>query len=75
MTRQQIFAEAMALEPSERETLAEELLLSVDPSERQAIDAAWLEEARQRDAQFRSGQCQASDVDEVIGRVLSGRRR
>jgi hypothetical protein len=50
MTREQILAEAMALEPGDRETLAEQILLSLGPDEQAAIEAAWLAEARRREA-------------------------
>ena len=74
LTRQQLLTEALSLDPTEREALAEELLLSLDEPEREAIDAAWLAETRSRDAAFRRGESTASTVDEVIARILSRKR-
>jgi hypothetical protein len=71
MTKEQILTEAMALNPRDRETVAEELLLSLSDSDRQAIDDAWLAEARRRDAAFANGQVKASPINDVVGRVLS----
>lgn len=47
MTKEQILTEAMALDPKEREALAEQLLLTVD-GDRAAIEAAWVEECKLR---------------------------
>jgi hypothetical protein len=47
MTKDQILTEAMALDPKEREALAEQLLLTVD-GDRAAIEAAWVEECKLR---------------------------
>lgn len=71
MTKDQILAEAMALGPDEREALAEELWLSLNGGQRAAVDAAWLEEVRRRDAAFTAGQIQDSDLDEVMARLLA----
>ena len=71
MTKDQILAEAMALGPDEREALAEELLLSLNGGQQAAVDAAWLEEVRRRDAAFAAGQIQESDLDEVMARLLA----
>jgi putative addiction module component (TIGR02574 family) len=75
MTREQVFAAAMALAPSERETLVEELLSTLDPAERKAIDTAWPTEARDRDAAYSRGEVKASPVDDVIKRVLARARQ
>jgi hypothetical protein len=69
LTKEQIKAAAMELEPMEREALAEELLLSLSEGEREKIDAAWLGEAHQRDAAFAAGKIGAKPVDEVIQRL------
>ena len=71
LSKDQIMTEAMKLDPLDRETLAEELLLSIHDTDRDQIDAAWLGEARQRDAAFRAGRTGAKPVDEVIQRLLS----
>jgi hypothetical protein len=69
MTTDQIRTAALKLDPVEREALAEELLLSIVESDREAIDIAWLAEARRRDATFLAGQSNAKPVDEVISRL------
>jgi len=48
LSKEQIKAAALQLDPVEREALAEELLLSVSDTDRAAIDAAWLEEVKRR---------------------------
>lgn len=50
LTEDQIKQAALQLAPDDRETLAEDLLLSITGQDRAAIDAAWLEEVRRRDA-------------------------
>jgi putative addiction module component (TIGR02574 family) len=70
LTREQIKTAALQLAPSEREALAEELLLSIDEADRQSIDAAWLAEARRRDGDLAAGRTAAKPVDEVIDRLL-----
>ena len=75
MTRDQILAAAMALEPTEREALAEELLLSLTASEREAIDAAWLSEARRREEAFARGEISTSTVDDTLDRIRARARQ
>jgi putative addiction module component (TIGR02574 family) len=69
-TLKEIKDAALKLDPVEREMLAEELLLSVSGSDRDAIDAAWLAEAQRRDADFAAGRTGAKPVEEVIARLL-----
>lgn len=69
LTREQIKSAAMQLDPAERESLAEELLLSIDASDRESIDAAWLAEVQRRDADFLAGQTSAKPADDVIHRL------
>jgi len=75
MTKDQILAEAMALGPEQREALAEELWQSLDGARQAAVDAAWLEEVRRRDAAFAAGQDSESPLDEAVARVLARGRR
>jgi putative addiction module component (TIGR02574 family) len=75
MTKDQILSEAMALGPDEREALAEELWLSLNGERQKEVDAAWLEEVRRRDAAFAAGEVQASDLDDVMARLLARGRR
>jgi hypothetical protein len=72
LTKDQIRVAALELDPVEREALAEELLLSISDGEREAIDAAWLAEARLRDAAYQRGETTAKDPDEVIRRLKAG---
>ena len=74
LTRQELKISAMKLAPAEREALAEELLLSIDETDRDVIDAAWLLETRRRDAAFQAGTTSAKSVDDVVGR-LQGKSR
>ena len=75
LTRQQLLDEALSLNPKEREALAEELLRSLNESDRAEIDAAWLAEIRARDAAFRGGQVKARAVDQAIDELLSRAKR
>jgi hypothetical protein len=75
MTKDQILAEAMALEPEQREALAHELWESSGGARQAAVDAAWLEEVRRRDAAFAAGQDTESPLDEAVARVLARGRR
>lgn len=69
LSKEQIKTAALQLDPVEREALAEELLLSVSDTDREAIDAAWLEEAKRRDAGSRQRGGTANRMDGVIGRL------
>jgi hypothetical protein len=69
LTKEQIKTAALALGPAEREALAEELLLSVTESEREAVEGA---EAKRRDALFLRGEMGAKPVEDVIARLTRG---
>ena len=69
MTKEQIRSAAMQLDPAERESLAEELLLSVSDAEREEIERAWLEEARRRTAAYKAGLTAGKPVNEVLDRL------
>ena len=71
MTKDQIKSAALALDPNERQALVEELWLSLDGPDQSAIDAAWLDEVRRRDAALAAGGMTTSPVDEAVARVLS----
>lgn len=70
LTREQIRAAALELAPGDREALAEELLLSIGAAEREAIDQAWLQEARRRDSALLAEKGHVKPVDEVLDRLL-----
>ena len=65
MTREQILNEAMALEPHEREALAEQLLQTVN-GDRAAIDAAWVDECRLRMEAVDRGELPVVPGDDVM---------
>jgi putative addiction module component (TIGR02574 family) len=69
MTKDQLLAEAMALDVREREALAEELLLTVDDGTREEIDAAWAEEIDRRIAEYERGEVKAVPVDDMFRRL------
>jgi len=56
----------MKLDPEARETLAEELLLSLSPADCAAIDASWLKESHRRLDRFNRGETTASSADEIL---------
>ena len=68
-TKEQIKLAAMSLGPGERQALVEELLLSIDDTDRAEVEAAWLTEARRRDEVFVKGTMGAKPVDEVRPRM------
>ena len=71
MTKDQILAEAMVLPPADRQALADDLLSSMSEADCDALDAAWLAEARELDAAFARGENDASPVEEALSRILS----
>jgi len=75
MTKEQILAEAMKLDPQDRVAVAEQLWLTLDHESDREIDAAWAEEADRRMASYERGEVQAKPVDEVIERLLQKRKR
>lgn len=75
LTKEEIKDAALKLSPSEREALAEELLLSIDDAQSDEIDAAWLAESRRRDADFIAGKTTARPATEVIDRLLNKGRQ
>ena len=72
ISKEQIRAAALRLNPADREALAEELLLSLSDSESAMIDEAWLEEARRRDAALLAGARRTKPVSEVLDRLVGG---
>lgn len=55
---------ALALPVAERARLAERLLVSLD--EVPEVEAAWVEEVRQRLAEYRAGEVETSTADQVM---------
>ena len=74
LTKEELVAEALKLPPAERAALAEELLLSIGESDRAAVEAAWLAEARRSDGHFLRGEGGAKNVGDVIARLTGDER-
>lgn len=75
MTKDQVLAEALALKPAERESLAQDLLLSLGDADAEAVDRAWLDEARRRDEAFARGKMGSVTLEDAISRVLARKPR
>lgn len=60
-----ILAQALKLSADERAALAESLILSLEKPDA-SLDAAWLKEAEDRLAAYRSGELAAVDADQVF---------
>ena len=75
MTKAEVLIEAMSLSADDREALSDELRISLQDADRQQRDAAWLDEVRRRDAEFKAGRMTASPVDEVVTRLLARGRQ
>ena len=69
MTKEQLLAEAMALDPEEREALADDLWMTLDHTSREAIEAAWAEEIERRIAAYDRGEVAAVPADEMFRRL------
>ena len=66
MTKERIFAEAMALDPQEREELADALWTSLTSADRAEIDAAWLRECHRRAAEIERGEVVPMPGEQVM---------
>lgn len=66
MNTRDMVKQALALDPSKRFELAEEILHSLDQPD-PVIDAVWLEEAQRRLAAYRAGTVKGIPADEVFG--------
>ena len=67
-TKEQLLAAALELEPSEREALAEQLMLSLPPIDPE-IEKALIKEAARRQAKYEAGETSAIPVEEVLARL------
>ena len=74
MTKQEILEQAMALDPKDREAIAEELWSSVEHVSERELDEAWAREAQDRVEAYRRGEMSAKPVNEVIERLLNRRK-
>jgi putative addiction module component (TIGR02574 family) len=69
MEKSQILAEAMLLDPKDREALAEELLTTVDQDDSQVLDAVWDAEIERRLANYDQGLTRSSPPDQMFRRL------
>jgi putative addiction module component (TIGR02574 family) len=60
-----ILAQALKLSANDRAALVESLILSLEKPDA-SLDAAWLKEAEDRLAAYRSGELAAMDADQVF---------
>ena len=66
MNSQDIVKQALALDPSKRFEVVEEILHSLDQPD-PAIDAIWLQEAERRLAAYRAGHVQGIAAEDIFG--------
>jgi hypothetical protein len=69
MTIEQIAEEALALPSEQRALLADRLVESLDCSEQNRIDLLWIEEAKRRRDEIRSGQVKTIPGAEALAQV------
>ena len=74
MTKEQILTEAMALDPNEREALAEELLSTLNGERAAVVEAAWVEECKRRIDAVERGELSVVPGEQVM-RELRDRLR
>ena len=66
---------ALALPPSERVTVAEHLIESLDTEDQARIDALWVAEAERRDKEIEDGIVKTIPGEEVMERLRSRYKR
>jgi putative addiction module component (TIGR02574 family) len=64
-----ILADALALPPTERASLVEEIMSSFDSAARDGIDALWAREAEDRIDAYERGEMSSSSAQEVFERI------
>lgn len=69
MSVKELEAEALRLPPAERESLATDLLRSLDNLPLSDVDKAWLAEADRRFTELRAGQVQGIPGDRVFAEI------
>jgi hypothetical protein len=69
MTVEQVAEEALALPSEARALLADRLVQSLDPAEDGLVRQLWVEEARRRRDDVRSGRVQTIPSDEALAQV------
>lgn len=66
MSRQEMLKQALQLDPASRFELAEDILHSLDQPD-PAIDAVWIEEAKQRLDAWRAGKVKGIPAEDIFG--------
>jgi len=64
-----ILKQALALPPDERADLAESLILSLDPADAAALEAAWAKEIARRIEDLDAGRVQPISEEEFLKRL------
>lgn len=64
-----VLQDALALPPTERAILVEEILSSFDFPSRQQVDALWAKEAEDRIDAYERGDMRSSPAQEVFDRI------
>lgn len=73
MTIEELKRQAMRLAPSERASLARELLVSLDDLSDSDVEGLWLEESERRRELVESGKVALVPMDEVFAAVRAKR--
>jgi putative addiction module component (TIGR02574 family) len=71
MTRSQLVAEALKLDPEDRVEVAHQLLASLDDLSEAEIEALWLAEAERRDLALDRGELKSIPAEEVFANLRS----
>ena len=66
LTKEEIVAAALNLSQSDRAELASRLIESLDDADDGDVEAAWIEEAEQRYADYRAGRVTAREAGDVF---------
>jgi putative addiction module component (TIGR02574 family) len=69
MTRSQVVAEALKLDPEDRIEVAQQLLASLDNLSEGEIEALWLVEAERRDQALDKGEFKSIPAEEVFANL------
>ena len=73
-TKKEVLAEALALPPTERAALIEELLSSFDFPERQRLDQLWGSESEARIDAYEHGEIASTPLDAVFEKINSWKK-
>ena len=71
MTKEQVLNAALALPPLDREVIAEQLMLSIDPKDVDELDRKWIEIAEARADDIESGRVKPVSAQEMFDRIES----